>query len=96
MFFRFPVATRFPGWAHLRCAIVAAAPGPGRWVYGPAAGVACIGTPGLSHAERPRPAAYIWQTVPKELIPLIDGVGHFLMVQRPTDINKRILEFLAA
>ena len=27
---------------------------------------------------------------------LIDGVGHFLMVQRPTDINKRILEFLAA
>jgi hypothetical protein len=23
---------------------------------------------------------------------LIDGVGHFLMVQRPTDINKRILE----
>src|SRR6516165_5839555 len=27
---------------------------------------------------------------------LIEGVGHFLMVQRPTDINKRILEFLAA
>ncbi len=27
---------------------------------------------------------------------LIDGVGHFLMVQHPTDINKRILEFLAA
>ena len=27
---------------------------------------------------------------------LIDGVGHFLMVQRPTDINKRIQEFLAA
>ena len=27
---------------------------------------------------------------------LIDGVGHFMMVQRPTDINKRILEFLAA
>jgi pimeloyl-ACP methyl ester carboxylesterase len=27
---------------------------------------------------------------------LIDGVGHFLMVQRPTDTNKRILEFLAA
>src|SRR5437660_914999 len=27
---------------------------------------------------------------------LIDGVGHFLMVQRPTDINKRILDFLAA
>jgi pimeloyl-ACP methyl ester carboxylesterase len=25
---------------------------------------------------------------------LIDGVGHFLMVQRPTDINKRILGFL--
>ena len=24
-----------------------------------------------------------------------NGVGHFLMVQRPTDINKRILEFLA-
>jgi pimeloyl-ACP methyl ester carboxylesterase len=27
---------------------------------------------------------------------LIDGVGHFMMVQRPTDINKRILEFLGA
>jgi pimeloyl-ACP methyl ester carboxylesterase len=27
---------------------------------------------------------------------LIDGVGHFLMVQRPTDINKRILHFLTA
>jgi pimeloyl-ACP methyl ester carboxylesterase len=27
---------------------------------------------------------------------LIDGVGHFLMVQRPTDINKRILDFLRA
>jgi len=27
---------------------------------------------------------------------LIDGVGHFLMVQRPTDINKRIIEFLGA
>ena len=27
---------------------------------------------------------------------LIEGVGHFMMVQRPTDINKRILEFLAA
>jgi pimeloyl-ACP methyl ester carboxylesterase len=27
---------------------------------------------------------------------LIDGVGQFLMVQRPTDINKRVLEFLAA
>ena len=26
---------------------------------------------------------------------LIDGVGHFLMVQRPTDINKRIVDFLA-
>jgi pimeloyl-ACP methyl ester carboxylesterase len=27
---------------------------------------------------------------------LIEGVGHFLMVQRPTDINKRILDFLGA
>ena len=27
---------------------------------------------------------------------LIDGAGYFMMVQRPTDINKRILEFLAA
>jgi pimeloyl-ACP methyl ester carboxylesterase len=27
---------------------------------------------------------------------LIDGVGHFLMVQRPTDVNKRIQDFLAA
>ena len=27
---------------------------------------------------------------------LIDGVGHFLMVQRPTDINRRILDFLTA
>jgi pimeloyl-ACP methyl ester carboxylesterase len=27
---------------------------------------------------------------------LIDGVGHFMMVQRPTDIYKRILEFLVA
>ena len=27
---------------------------------------------------------------------LIEGVGHFLMVQRPTAINKRILDFLAA
>src|SRR6266705_2710713 len=27
---------------------------------------------------------------------LIEGVGHFMMVQRPTDINKRILDFLAA
>jgi len=27
---------------------------------------------------------------------LIEGVGHFLMVQRPTDINKRIVGFLAA
>ena len=27
---------------------------------------------------------------------LIEGVGHFLMVQRPTDIKKRILEFLTA
>jgi len=27
---------------------------------------------------------------------LIEGVGHFMMVQRPTDINKKILEFLAA
>jgi len=27
---------------------------------------------------------------------LIDGVGHFLMVQRPADINKRILDFLGA
>jgi pimeloyl-ACP methyl ester carboxylesterase len=26
---------------------------------------------------------------------LIEGVGHFMMVQRPTDINKRILDFLA-
>ena len=26
---------------------------------------------------------------------LIDGVGHFMMVQRPTDINKRIVDFLA-
>jgi pimeloyl-ACP methyl ester carboxylesterase len=25
---------------------------------------------------------------------LIDAVGHFLMVERPTDINKRILHFL--
>jgi pimeloyl-ACP methyl ester carboxylesterase len=23
----------------------------------------------------------------------VEGVGHFLMVQHPTDINKRILEF---
>jgi len=27
---------------------------------------------------------------------LIGGVGYFLMVQRPTGINKRILDFLAA
>ena len=27
---------------------------------------------------------------------LIEGVGHFLMVERPTDINKRILEFMNA
>jgi pimeloyl-ACP methyl ester carboxylesterase len=27
---------------------------------------------------------------------LIDGVGHFLMVQRPAGINKRILDFLGA
>ncbi|HVL84607.1 MAG TPA: alpha/beta hydrolase [Pseudonocardia sp.] len=27
---------------------------------------------------------------------LIEGVGHFLMVQRPTEINKRVLEFLHA
>jgi len=26
---------------------------------------------------------------------LIERVGHFMMVQRPTDINKRILDFLA-
>ena len=26
---------------------------------------------------------------------LFEGVGHFMMVQRPTDINKRIVEFLA-
>ncbi|NMH99130.1 alpha/beta fold hydrolase [Pseudonocardia acidicola] len=26
---------------------------------------------------------------------LIEGVGHFLMVERPTDVNKRILGFLA-
>ena len=26
---------------------------------------------------------------------LIEGVGHFMMVQRPTDINKRIVDFLA-
>jgi pimeloyl-ACP methyl ester carboxylesterase len=27
---------------------------------------------------------------------LIDGVGHFMLVERPTDINERILSFLAA
>jgi hypothetical protein len=27
---------------------------------------------------------------------LIDGVGHFLMVQRLADINKRIVDFLTA
>ena len=27
---------------------------------------------------------------------LIEGVGHFLMVQRPAEINKRILDFLRA
>ena len=32
MFFRFPVATRFPRVGSPPCAIVAAAPGPGRWV----------------------------------------------------------------
>ena len=26
---------------------------------------------------------------------LFEGVGHFMMVQRPTDINKRIVDFLA-
>jgi pimeloyl-ACP methyl ester carboxylesterase len=25
---------------------------------------------------------------------LIEGVGHFMMVERPTEINKRILGFL--
>jgi pimeloyl-ACP methyl ester carboxylesterase len=27
---------------------------------------------------------------------LIDGVGHFLSVQRPTEVTKLVLEFLAA
>jgi pimeloyl-ACP methyl ester carboxylesterase len=27
---------------------------------------------------------------------LIDGVGHFMFQQRPTDINRRILGFIAA
>jgi pimeloyl-ACP methyl ester carboxylesterase len=25
---------------------------------------------------------------------LIEGVGHFMMVERPDDINRRILDFL--
>ncbi len=25
---------------------------------------------------------------------LIDGVGHFMLVERPTEINTRIVEFL--
>jgi pimeloyl-ACP methyl ester carboxylesterase len=33
---------------------------------------------------------------PRIAVELIEGVGHFLMVQRPTDINKRILHFLTA
>jgi pimeloyl-ACP methyl ester carboxylesterase len=33
---------------------------------------------------------------PGSVSELIDGVGHFLMVERPTDINKRILDFLPA
>jgi len=33
---------------------------------------------------------------PRSQSELIDGVGHFLMVQRPPASNKRILEFLAA
>ena len=27
---------------------------------------------------------------------LIEGVGHFMMVQRPSEINKRVLGFLDA
>jgi hypothetical protein len=71
MFFRFPAATRFPQARLIfRGEIVAAAPGPGRWVSGPAAGVAPNRhPPGLPHAPRPRPAAYIWQAVPKEVTP---------------------------
>jgi pimeloyl-ACP methyl ester carboxylesterase len=33
---------------------------------------------------------------PRSQAELIDGVGHFLMVQRPADINRRMLQFLGA
>ena len=70
MFFRFPAATRFPrAGLTFRREIVAAAPGPGRWVSGPAAGVAPHRHPLACRMHKGREAAYIWQAVPKEVTP---------------------------
>jgi hypothetical protein len=68
--FRFPAATRFPR-ARLvfRSEIAAAAPVPADGYPDRQLASPRTGTPGLSHAERPRPAAYIWQAVPKEVTP---------------------------
>lgn len=55
------------------------------------------GTQDGCHALTPEQVNRIPQLCgPGSQAELIDGVGHFLMVQQPTDINKRILGFLHA
>jgi hypothetical protein len=56
------------GRSHLRCEIVAAAPGPGRWYPDPWPASPRTGTPAC-RMQKGREAAYIWQAVPKEATP---------------------------
>jgi hypothetical protein len=49
--------------------VLVAASGAGRMLSGPAAGTSTLRPPGLSPAEQRRPAADIWQAVPKEVTP---------------------------
>jgi pimeloyl-ACP methyl ester carboxylesterase len=84
-----------PAGCRLRCRAAEQAAARGRQITQPALYLHGIqdGCHGMTQEQVSRVPQHRGSGSQSELI---DGVGHFLMVQRPTDINRRILDFLTA